>query len=133
MKHQQINIEDIPAFNFEGYYWYSNAQKPVILENSPIDRSVFKGFPFVIEANFYAHKEQISISVKHIDGRYHILQYDLSDISDIKKKARYYEGHDLDGRNFLLYEGWYPVADPLLEGMETLQPGGIAFIGFESK
>lgn len=131
MNNLQINIKDIPAFNFEGYYWYSNAQKPNIHEHSPIDQSIFTDFPFVIEANFYAHEEQISISVKHIDGAYYIMKYDLSNISDLKKRAKHYEGHDLGGKNFLLYEDWSPVADPLLEDMAALQPSGIAFIGFQ--
>jgi CRISPR type III-associated protein (TIGR04423 family) len=127
----KININSLPKGNFEGYFWYSNAENPLIQTSGPIDVDIFKDLPFVIEANFYDKALQISVSVRHSEGEYHITQYNLAQPTEgLELDEVYYEGHDLKGHNYLMKEAWQPVSDELLAGMETLQPAWAAFAGF---
>lgn len=126
--YKKITLMEIPDYEFEGYYWYSDQQKPEIVTASKIDKSKFTLMPFVIEANFYARKEKVSIQIKNIDGAYQIGRIEL-DQDDIDKSIRYI-GHDLDGRNFKMVEAWEAIEDGLLEGIKSLQPAWGAFAGF---
>jgi CRISPR type III-associated protein (TIGR04423 family) len=129
---QSIKISEIPAdILFEGYYWYSNEKSPTIISTpEPILKNWFTELPFVIEANFYAKAEQISIQVGHWDGSYHVAKIDLTQLDRITYDKVSYIGHDLNGRNFEMIEAWEPRPDDLLEGMETLFPVWTAFAGF---
>lgn len=132
--YQPITISEIPDnILFEGYYWYSNEQAPRVISQEIVRQSWFTELPFVIEANFYARIEQLSIQVRHADGEYHIAKIDLSRLSDIPHDITSYTGHDLGGRNFEMIEAWEPQADELLENMESLIPAWTAFAGFTSK
>jgi len=130
--YQKITIAEIPnQLNFEGYYWYSDKQKPVILDNEKIDKKTFTALPFIIEGNFYAPKEQISIQVKNLNGTYHIAKIDLNLPEIILVEEKEYIAHDLKGiRKFKMKEAWQEVEDELLEGMSTLVPAWSAFSGF---
>lgn len=132
--HQTISISEIPMdIPFEGYYWNSDDKSPIII-SSPIfiQHSWFTELPFIIEANFYARKEQISINVRHWDGVYHVIKIDLSRLDGITYDKVSYIGHDLGGRNFEMIEAWEPRPDDLLEDMETLVPSWAAFAGFKN-
>ena len=123
-KYKKISIEEIPSGNYEGYYWFSDESKPVVIRNKDIDKSIFKKLPFVVEANFYSKQEDISIQVKNIDGDYHVAMIDVKDT-----EAKKYVGHDI-GCDFLLVEAWEDKKDPLLENMTTKVPTWAAFKGF---
>ncbi len=126
-----IHIPSLPAGNFEGYYWYSNADKPELHLSGTIDAAIFTDMPFVIEANFYDKDQQISVSVRNFDGQYHIVQYNLAQRANgVELEEVQYEGHDLEDRNYLMQEAWQPVVDDLLAGMKALQPAWAAFAGF---
>jgi CRISPR type III-associated protein (TIGR04423 family) len=132
--YQSISIHDIPQdILFEGYYWYSNEKSPTVITQEAIQRSWFTDLPFVIEANFYARTEQISIQVRHIDGVYHVAKIDLAQLDQIEHEKAPYIGHDLGGVHFEMIEAWIHQVDALLEGMETLVPAWTAFAGFTTK
>jgi CRISPR type III-associated protein (TIGR04423 family) len=130
--YQLIKIEKIPDYDFEGYYWFSNANQPIVKHQGGIDQSIFKPMPFIIEANFYARKEKISIQVKNIDGRYHVAQIDLNNLDNNKCDKQDYIAHDLgDIQSFRMIEAWEEEKENnLLEGMTTLVPTWAAFAGF---
>lgn len=131
--HKDISRSEIPTdIQFEGYYWYSHEQKPHLLEGGVIDPAWFGKLPFVIEGNFYAPKEKISIQVKNIDGEYHFSRIDLSQIDASNTREVEFLGHDLKEQNFKVVEGWDLIEDPLCENMETLVPTWTAFAGFTS-
>lgn len=131
--YQTITILDIPQdIRFEGYYWYSNEQSPRVILQEVVQQGWFTDLPFVIEANFYAREEQISLQVRHIDGAYRVAKIDLSQLEGIVHDRASYIGHDLGGRNFEMIEAWIPQTDELLEGMETLVPAWAAFAGFSN-
>ncbi len=134
-KYKQIEINEIPAGNFEGYYWLSDKSKPELIFNKEIDKTKFSQLPFVVEANFYSEKMEKSIQIKNIDGEYKCA---IIDLSDCEYEAQKYIGHDLEYNknhfDYFVVEAWEEKADELLEGMKTKVPSWVAFKGFvESK
>lgn len=129
---KEISAMDIPDYKFEGYYWYSDQASPVVIIDERVEQKIFTDLPFIVEANFYARKENTSISVKHIDGKYLIFKFDLNDLETNKHSVVKYIGHDLQSKDYLMVESWKEVEDELqlLEGMKTLTPGWSAFMGF---
>jgi CRISPR type III-associated protein (TIGR04423 family) len=130
---KKITIQDIDFnLNYEGYYWYSNKKKPVILHEQPISAATFTEIPFIVEGNFYCKSKNISINIKNIDGEYCIYRADLSDLPSTQCQKQQYIAHDLAGvSHFTMLEYWAESApDPLLENMTTLVPAWSAFIGF---
>jgi CRISPR type III-associated protein (TIGR04423 family) len=129
---QKITIEEIPDYEFQGYYWYSNQREPEYFLSKKIDLSIFSKLPFVIEANFFAKNENVSIQVKNIDGNYYISLINLNLISDPNLcDKQEYIAHDLgDVKKYKMIEAWEEKADDLLEGMNTLVPSWTAFAGF---
>ncbi len=134
-RYQSIQLRDIPGdIRFEGYYWYSNSRTPVVLQTATqIEHSWFSDLPFVVEANFFAPAERISIQVRNIDGKYVVARIDLNNLDSECHVASSYIGHHLQGLSFEVVEAWTPVADELLENMETLVPAWTAFAGFSTK
>ncbi|GAB4407722.1 MAG: hypothetical protein OHK0039_10300 [Bacteroidia bacterium] len=133
--YQPISIQDIPAdVNFEGYYWYSNSPKPEIITDEPIHPDWFTELPFVVEANFYARGQQLSVQVRHVDGQYQVALIDLG-LADksLTGEPKTYLGHDLDGRHLKVVEAWKSEVDPFCEGMEVLVPAWTAFAGFVNR
>lgn len=129
---QNISIAQIPSGDYEGYYWYSDAQAPEIIIGKNIDPAKFTALPFVIEANFYCQAKQISIRVRNVEGQYLVTQFNLGALpEDFKTTRKTYLGHDLKGRNFILVEAWREVVDTeQMAGLKTLQPAWSAFAGF---
>lgn len=130
--YQIISIDQIPQdILFEGYYWYSDQQKPeIILSPSILQHGWFTELPFVVEANFYSQVAQISIQVKNIDSQYVVAKIDLSRLNEIEYDRTTYIGHDLGGKGYTMIEAWVPQGDELLEDMESLIPAWSAFAGF---
>ncbi len=132
--YQPISIQDLPTdVNFEGYYWYSNKQKPEIITGEPIQHGWFTELPFVVEANFYSADAKLSIQVRHVEGQYQVTRIDLSQLDAIPHEKRTYLGHDLEGRNFRVIEAWQPEPDAFCADMEVLVPAWTAFAGFNSQ
>ncbi|MEO1257798.1 MAG: TIGR04423 family type III CRISPR-associated protein [Bacteroidota bacterium] len=128
--YQHIPVTGIPDLQYDGYYWLSDAQKPVELTAEKLDTSIFGKLPFVVEANFYASTEKISIQVKHIDGAYQITKFDLREAKNITTAS--YLSHRTNAKKYFMVEGWEANVDPFLpEGMTTLVPAWSAFAGFE--
>lgn len=130
---QQIALHEIPDYHYQGYYWYSDAEAPEIIDNGKIDTDKFTKLPFVIEGNFYAPKENVSIQVKHINGAHQVTRFNLAELDSHLGRKRLYLGHDLKGRNFYMMEAWIEAEDPYLENMKTLQPAWSAFAGFTAQ
>ena len=134
-----INIADLPDYEYEGYYWYSDQPAPKVV--SPKEQLVFgellTSLPFVVEGNFYADEEKVSIQIRHIDGEYHISKFDLKGLQNHGNyTVKEYIAHrvkDADGVSvgrYKMMEAWEEQEDPLCEGMTTLKPAWAAFCGF---
>jgi CRISPR type III-associated protein (TIGR04423 family) len=137
--HTLIKIDDIPDYDYEGYYWYSDQSAPEVVFQQ--EKLVFKELltilPFVVEGNFYAEQEKVSIQIRHIDGEYRIAQFDLKGLDgNTNYPIKHYIAHrltDKGGKSITQYkmmEAWEEIEDPLLEGMKTLKPTWAAFCGF---
>lgn len=129
---RNINIDDIDFdLTYEGYIWYSNKTCPEIIDN--IDRSLFTDLPFIIEGNLYSRENEISISIKNIDGQYLVKQWSLKDLPKDQITTQTFIAHNLGGENKIeMIQFWEESAeDSLLEGMRTLIPSWRAFVGFK--
>ncbi len=135
MKTERIN--NIPAGAYEGYYWLSDADKPVVIDGS------FDGLtldpdsnPFVIEAQLFDRKNNVSFSVKYTDGQYYAYKYDLnSKASEAKEevKEQKYCSNQMDEHPWLYFrQYWREKPDVLCDNMGVLQPAEMVFVGFEN-
>ncbi|MDE6668211.1 MAG: TIGR04423 family type III CRISPR-associated protein [Muribaculaceae bacterium] len=136
MKTEEIN--NIPEGLYEGYYWLSDADKPVVINGS------FDGLkldpddnPFVIEAQLFDRKNNKSFSVKYTDGRYYAYRYDLTATESNNKKEevkvqKYCSNQMSDHPWLYFHQYWRAKSDELCEGMDVLQPAEIVFVGFKT-
>lgn len=134
MKTEKIN--NIPAGSYEGYYWLSNADKPVVIDG------YFNGLrlnsddnPFVIEAQLFDRENNVSFSVKYVDGKYYAYCYKLNDATDDKEevKVQKYCSNQMDDHQWLYFlQYWRTESDKLCDGMDVLQPAEMVFVGFET-
>ena len=75
MEIQYMNINDIDfTLTYEGYIWMSNEKCPQVFHpGSQVDSDLFtKKNPFVVEGYLFNKQTGISLSVKYIDGEYHV-------------------------------------------------------------
>jgi CRISPR type III-associated protein (TIGR04423 family) len=133
---KKIDINDINFdLKYEGYYWYSNQQKPELVLNQTITKDIFTILPFVVEGNLYSKEKGISINIKNIDGEYKVFQADVKDLSDEQITRNEYLAHDLAGIDKIKMIHFWEESkeDALLENMKTLIPAWQAFVGFINK
>ena len=133
---KKVDINDINFdLEYEGYYWYSNQQKPELVLNQKITKDIFTKLPFIVEGNLYYQKEGISISIKNIDGEYRIYSADVSHLPKSQVTENEYLAHDLDGIDKIKMIHFWEESeeDALLENMKTLIPAWQAFVGFIQK
>ena len=130
------DLSIVDAVNeYVGYIWKSNAQAPEPYYQTTNlnlkELMTAAEFPFIIEGNFYAAAENISVRIQYLAGKYYVIKFDLTGINPSDYLQEYF-GHDLDGRNFKMLEYWEVDKEklPELEGMETLVPSWAAFVGF---
>lgn len=133
----KYSLNDIPDLLYEGYYWYSDQEKPIIIKDSRIDPEWFKILPFVIEANFYSREKKLSVSVKNIDAEYHVTIFMLDELKEEEYREMLYIGHDIGDLNYIMIETWEKISNPEpsdpLEGMLTYLPSWSAFKGFTNR
>ena len=134
---KKITIEQISfGLTYEGYYWLSDAKKPIVLNNKTVSKDIFAQLPFIIEGNFYSDADGgVSINIKNIDGQYLITQVSFKDlITENLSDVQEYLPHDLENqgiKKIKLVQYWHESeADDLLAGMKTLIPAWLAFKGF---
>lgn len=134
---RQINITEIPKDkNYEGYLWMSDAKEP---QTGAFDKWLNitdTSNPFIVEGQLYSNEEQKSYSIKYVDGKHLVVEYDLNKIPDgwiseesDNKKFMPNRLNNVSGILFRQY--WKPEKDELCEGMETLIPAAYVFTGFE--
>lgn len=126
--------------NYEGYIWKSDATNPVVYYPAePIDITLDdKANPFVIEGELFNRENGESVSIRFADGHYFAKKFsvtpkDLQGSERVTKKE--YLAQRMPGIGKLKYlQYWDEVEDPLCDdGMVTLQPGNLVFVGFKSK
>lgn len=135
-----LNEKEIPLNkSYEGYLWWSNADKPEVFKNELL-KSVHKLWPtdtdnpFIIEGNLWCKADHISYLIRFIDGKHLVYKFDLS--QRIPREQLTFHNYLPNGvggvRKLRFIEVWSPQPDPLCEGFEVLKPTIIAFVGFKS-
>lgn len=131
-----IEPAQVPAGKYEGWYWLSNAQKPVMLRGESFDNELLKAgkLPFVLEANLHDRDKNVSISISAPDGQPVVTLTDLSELKDEDTIKRTYIAHRLpeDGLRISAIEIWLPQSMPQMDNMQTRQPVALVFTGFEN-
>src|SRR5690606_11807360 len=130
---KRIDISDIDFdIAYEGYYWYSDTDRPEMVLHEKISPEIFSALPFIIEGNLYAEEPGFSIQIKNIDGAYRIYRTELSGLNPSQITGYEYLAHKLPGVSKIkMLKYWEETApDPLLENMKTLVPARQAFVGF---
>jgi len=120
---------------FEGYLWWSDQQDPEVYtkEKPQTDLELNENEnPFIIEGHLYdATNGGHSVSIKYVDGKYIVNEYDMQKDFVGKVVNHRYRGNKMKGHNLLFKELWEPEKDPLCCGMEVLRATKVAFVGFE--
>ena len=145
------SLSDIPSdIEYSGYVWISNDPKPIVIIDNTYDFSKKFDKAYIIEAYLYSKEKNLSISVKHLDGKDLISQIDLNGL-DISKenenisKHRYIADAAITNKykeitdenkkviylDFIQY--WDYEEDELCENLKVLKPTWVAFVGFETK
>lgn len=124
------SLEVIPNGNYQGYYWLSNAETPVMV-NGKLDLTQIKINPFIIEGMLWDEKSQKSIMISHT-GSYQIFEYNLKEIEGefVEKE---YMAHRLDGVSKVSFKQlWQAEEDTNCERMEVLKMKAQIFVGFKN-
>ncbi|WP_259015106.1 TIGR04423 family type III CRISPR-associated protein [Emticicia fluvialis] len=125
-------LTDIPDYQYEGYVWMSDKQKPEVFMNKPFNANGHQQNPFIIEGLLWAKKEKVSIHIRHT-GKYLIHKYEMND-QDLSEDINQYLAHKIEGIKKLKFKQvWEPEKDPFCEDMEVLKMKALVFIGFESE
>ncbi len=130
---KKIEISEIDySLPYDGYYWYSNKQKPEIIKGKTLTKEIFTSLPFIIEGNFYNDSKGLSISIAHIDGIYIVQQANIKALPENQITEQDYIAHDLEGVSKIKMLQYWEEGQPdeLLADMTTLIPAWQAFKGF---
>ncbi len=134
-----MNLYEIPKNEFEGYYWLSDSEIPVVLNNETADFAKYENSnPFIHEAYFTDGEK--SYSIKHFDGKGHIVSQ--TKIADFAEKTEHHYLADsaiiragkekgLKIKKLSFMQEWKEKTDKLCDMMQVLQPAKIAFVGFD--
>jgi CRISPR type III-associated protein (TIGR04423 family) len=124
-----INITEIPKErNYTGYLWMSDTKEPL---TDSLDKHLDitdSDNPFIVEGQLYAKEAQKSYSIKYVDGKHIVTEY------DIPAKGIYDEKIFIPNRikksGIVFRQYWKSQNDDLCEGMEVLVPAAYIFMGF---
>lgn len=128
----------VPEGNYEGYYWASNAQKPIKIKtgDSLEQLKSIRGNPFVMEALLYDRHAELSIHVLHT-GRQQITCYDWKQfdnsemVSGLTDQVTFVT-QKIDGIEGLQFSRiWKKERDPLCADREVMKMFAIVFSGFK--
>jgi len=132
-----MELKDINKNNkYEGYIWESNSSKPKVLNREPIPNDITweEGKnPFVIEALLFDKDNQMSYTVRYIDGTHKVFSTKVDDnelVGNIHFISKRTEPH----HKLRFFQRWITDEDTdnLCEGMPTKIPGELVFVGFET-
>jgi len=134
---KQISLSEIPKdLQFEGYIWMSDSENPKMFKHENLCTPLFENAsdnnnPFIIEGQLFAAEAQKSYSIKYVDGKHLVVEYDLSqplpDFTDTQFIPNRLK--DVDKINFRQY--WKAETDAYCVNMETLKPACYVFVGFD--
>lgn len=125
-------LDTLPNLNYQGYIWFSDADKPIVLKDETYDFSTISVNPFIIEALLYNEQKEVSIHIQHADNyqitEYHLNHFDKAEVADVE-----YLPHRLSGVEKVKFKQiWLPEPEENCQGMEVLNLKAIVFCGFKN-
>lgn len=119
---------------YEGYYWMSDEENPIVLVNESFDLELKdRENPFVIEAQLFSKEKNLSYSIKYVDGRYIVGKFENITPKEMAE-ANNFLAHKMGKfTNLRFVQRWEAVEDAFCEGMSVLEPAGFVFVGFNHK
>lgn len=132
---QLESLTQIPGKNYEGYLWLSDKKTPGeitgVTNLTHYEQNKKPANPFIREAYLYDKNEKLSVSIKHVPGRYLINCFDLAKLSeDVKTKEKKFIAHkDLPGK-LRFKEIWAAEKDENCENFDVLKKKATVFTGF---
>jgi CRISPR type III-associated protein (TIGR04423 family) len=137
MENNKIKLTEILTGNlYEGYLWWSNAQEPMVYQNETLpDWPGETDNPFIIEGNLVNKANNLSYSIRFVDGDYQVNRFDLKELNDKEFISKVYLPNRFSPgiKKLCFKEFWKQVPDEFCENMQVLKPGETAFIGFNCK
>jgi len=129
-------METIKINKCEGYLWWSNQQKPEPYVGDALDMCFDETKnPFVIEGQLYDKEENMSYSIKYVDGQYLINKYKVgtNDFTNKDNESKSFLSNRMGSRwlKFLCY--WEEKKDENCMGMPVLTFTKNVFVGFKEK
>ena len=132
-----MKINEIKNRKYEGYIWFSDKEKPLVLRDEEYDFFVHSENenPFIVEALLYNKEQNISVIIRHT-GKYHVNEFDLKALKEegaVFEEVKYLP-HRLDGIDKVNFKQlWLPEPDEHCKDMEVLKMQALIFTGFEFK
>ena len=137
MENNKIKLIDIPSTNkYEGYLWWSNSQEPVSYKNESVPNwPAETDNPFIVEGNLYDKLNQLSYSIRFVDGGYIINCFNLNELKNTESIFKSYLPNRFPSaiKKLCFQEFWKSMPDEFCEGMPVLKPAEVVFIGFNFK
>ncbi|EIM72574.1 hypothetical protein A3SI_19661 [Nitritalea halalkaliphila LW7] len=130
-------ISQIPDYNYVGYYWVSNQEKPIVLVNEPFpkERFSFSSNPFCVEALLYSQENEISVHILHT-GKNMVFAYDHNMLNGSVTEVKSYMPHRLDNVSSVLFKQvWEEESVHVHDGLyfPSLKPTALLFYGLKIK
>ena len=134
---RQIELQDIPQGNYQGYLWYSDELRPRIFDDNDILSIESKENAFIGEGMLWQPTTHTSFHITFHDGVQHVYTTEVAaeDMAGHGQTTHeQYVAHRMPGIAFLDFvRYWKSEADPFCEGFEVLVPGVLAFTEFIKK
>lgn len=130
----KIKLEEInKTHTYQGYIWWSDRREPEVFDGQELNVTLDNILnPFIIEAQLYDTIKKKSYSIKYVDGKHIVCEYNLNDLPADVTEQSYYSNR-MNERILLFKQCWRPETDKWCEGMEVLKPAECVFVGFKTK
>lgn len=147
--------------SYEGYLWMSDRSSPIVVNagqslgkieyeihpvlyvfgtDSQPDENKLNPLksenPFIIEGYLFDAKNNISISIKHVDGKYMVKALDLSTLPELCEEQVFLSYRMEAIKKLIFKQVWREEKDEYCdwegnEKMQVLQPAEFVFVGFK--
>ena len=138
----RICIKDIKPLTYEGYLWMSDQENPAVYENDSVTLPEEGANPFVVEGQLYNEKEELSYSIKFVDGQYIVQEYEVTetDMKSPDNQIKTYLSNRMGDKKLQFLRYWEEVPDEdnftdsnNPKGLPVLTQTKNVFIGFKKQ
>lgn len=126
---------NIKSGTYQGYLWASDKSEPKVYYNEFISGLSFNNNdnPFIIEGQLINIDDNISYSIKYVDGEYIFKEYDINQLNKIRTSYidKEYLSNKMGEHKMGIRHYWEGNKDQYCENYEVLQPAENVFIGLK--